>query len=110
ILIDLFTSLFFLSPRDVPSPNGNLPEITVEPIKQWWDGFVETSVPPPPLPPSRALSRHTVGGSQNSYSWLWVAISVLGAVISLNVANTLRMATNSAPVPPTLTPAPTSPS
>jgi anion-transporting ArsA/GET3 family ATPase len=42
-LVDLFAGLFFLSPQDVPALDGNLPEIKVEPIKQWWGDFVEST-------------------------------------------------------------------
>jgi hypothetical protein len=42
-LVDLFTSLFFLSPQDVPALDGNLPEIKIPSIKPWWGDFVEST-------------------------------------------------------------------
>jgi hypothetical protein len=41
ILVELFTSLFNLSPQDVPSLDGNLPKITVEPQRPWWFDHAE---------------------------------------------------------------------
>lgn len=42
-LVDLFTSLFFLSPQDVPALDGNLPEVKPVPVKPWWDDFVQST-------------------------------------------------------------------
>jgi hypothetical protein len=41
VLIELFTSLFNLSPQDVPSLDGNPTTITVAPPKRWWNDHVE---------------------------------------------------------------------
>ncbi len=40
-LVELFTGLFNLSPQDVPSLDGNLPKITVEPPRPWWIDHAE---------------------------------------------------------------------
>jgi hypothetical protein len=45
ILVELFTSLFNLSPQDVPSLDGNLPQITVEPPRPWWIDHAENQSP-----------------------------------------------------------------
>lgn len=43
-LIEMFTSLFSLSPQDVPSLDGNLPTIKIVPPKPWWSDSVERPV------------------------------------------------------------------
>ena len=107
VLIDLFVSLFVLSPRDVPSPNGSLPQITVTPRKPWWDGFPKT--PPPRVQPTSTAPRYPVRTSQNRNSGLW-RIGVVVAVILLVTLSTLLDRPNSSMTPDRPVPAPTSPS
>jgi hypothetical protein len=45
-LIEMFTSLFSLSSQDVPSLDGNLRTIKIEPPKPWWSDSVERPVQP----------------------------------------------------------------
>jgi len=45
-LVELFTTLFNLSPQDIPSLDGNLPKITVEPPRPWWIDHAESPVTP----------------------------------------------------------------
>ena len=45
-LIEMFTSLFSLSSQDVPSLDGNLPAIKIEPPKPWWNDSIEQPVQP----------------------------------------------------------------
>lgn len=55
-LVELFSSLFPLSPQDVPTLDGNLPAIKIEPPKPWWVDFEgrkpETKIEPEPIRPA----------------------------------------------------------
>jgi hypothetical protein len=44
-LVELFSSLFNLSPQDIPSLDGNLPKIIVEPPRPWWIDHAENPAP-----------------------------------------------------------------
>lgn len=62
-LTEMFISFFFLSPQDIPSLDGNLPSVTIEPQKTvaidsqkpWWGDFVET--------PAQSEEKHLTEGN-----------------------------------------------
>ncbi|HEY3856714.1 MAG TPA: hypothetical protein VGO67_20195 [Verrucomicrobiae bacterium] len=45
LYVELFTSFFNLSPQDVPSLDGNITKITIEPPRPWWIDQT-TNLPP----------------------------------------------------------------
>ena len=67
-VIDLFKSFFRLSPRDVPSLDGNLPTVAVAAAKPWWGDFVENRE----QQATEATTRLVPGSGEPSADATWI--------------------------------------